>query len=145
MRIKGTQRLQSSDDSRTRTLHSHTHPAQKAANPGTSNPFQEFQWGHLIIKTISKDCVTFFTPNNATGLKQMTRFLHRLPALPAGGRSQCGVRGPRPLMTPGSDRKMCASNTMTLSHSLQSSCPRLLYVPRTMGASFIRQLINPEG
>lgn len=42
-------------------------------------------------------------------------------------------------------QEMCASNTMTPSHSLQSSCPTLLYVSRTMGARFIRQVINSEG
>lgn len=117
MRIKGTQRLQTPDDDGTIS-------GQKAANPGTPNPFREFQWERSIINAISKDCVTFFTPNNATGLKhcgrqvpkavrslfaeveltilevgvgwvgmglgkpaQVTRILHQLPALPAGGRS----------------------------------------------------------
>lgn len=38
MGIKSTQRLQPSDDNRTRTPHNQGNPAQKAINPDTPNP-----------------------------------------------------------------------------------------------------------
>lgn len=47
------------------------YPAQKAANPVTQSPFGEFQRQQLIIKMISKACLTFFISHNPTAPKHV--------------------------------------------------------------------------